>query len=918
MITRAEIDTLRKQGLSDDDILKGYQEFDTTHNADIGALTKNGLKSGEILEGLADFRASTSKPEPKAETWGDTATNFVRGAQYGVAGVASGLGRTLEATGYDTAGPILGKAGKFLAPSGYGPASSQFDITSPSTYGYAPRALVESVPGLAVDLVGGAAGALTSPVTGPAGPIAGFAAAHTARTYGDNLDDRMRRDGKKLADATGADQAIALGASAGEGALGAVGLRGLPLGKLATTTGAGSQALSQLPGQIATAGARDALANAAGNVVQQTGRTIGTEQGFDINAHEAANAAGLGAITGAGLRATTGLTRDAYQSNRLKGLMDDPESSTRVAAALKGTDLDLTDAKAAGDALKIVQGQIQRSTKGDAAKAFLKDADGDTRAAVADGLDRLRIGQTLSSAQLTDLNARLGGVEAASTLLRGITDHNTLNAVKGLGSQSGGRFEGNSFQNSALNRATNPFSRYGAGAAGAAAAATQIPAAASAMAALSPYALAGAGAIGGIQAVGRGADRLLATRTPLDQFVQRFEGFRPSEPVAAPVRADVEPSGPSSKEMDRAWARARALQAREAAAQARKDSDVDKAYAERDAYGDADAKARDEAAMWKARDREEAAGEQPRDFSVLDAKDAIGDAYKARNAESARVVDASNEARLRARAMATLKAQQETKAREAVAAEEATAAKTAATRSREYDRAEAQREASAQPSVADRAKTAQMAAMWKAKADRDVNPKDGWTDAEAITAIRQAEAARKAEGDAALRANSIERAAANPIPVNDVITAQPKGQTPSISERAKAKVKPPKAEADAPKAENAKADRPARGEGDFFEHEGIRHAIPDDVKNRAGYISSIKRNQSKINRAVDKAYDDGQIEQKTFIAIKDRVEELKTARSKKQARNIVSEITKEVHPNDRQTVMKAFDADFLNIWSKEE
>uniref|UniRef100_UPI0019552F91 hypothetical protein n=1 Tax=Methylobacterium sp. B34 TaxID=95563 RepID=UPI0019552F91 len=394
------------------------------------------MKSGDILKGLADYHASR-KDGDKPRTWGDTATDVINPVRYGGASLLSGLGKTAEAAGYDWTGKTLDSAGRMIAPSNYVPHTSQFDWKSPSTYRHIPGALAESAPGLAVDLAGGVAGGA---VGGIPGMIAGTTAAHAAHSYGNALEDRMAGQGKKLSDATTGDQLAAGAGTAAEGAIGAVGLRGLPVGKIeaalakaglspaigGVTKGAGAQALAQIPGQMVGAAARDAVAGAAGDVAQQVGRTAGTDRGLSLDVNELANSAALGGATGGAIRGLKGATTDVYQSARMRGLMADPQSATRVADAVTGTQLDLTDPKQAGDAIKMVEGRLKDTIADNRSALKLKTDDVDTHVAVREGMRRLKAGHELTEEQLGDIQSRLDARGDAQDLRDAITDLHTL------------------------------------------------------------------------------------------------------------------------------------------------------------------------------------------------------------------------------------------------------------------------------------------------------------------------------------------------------------------------------------------------------------------------------------------------------------------------------------------------------------
>lgn len=911
-ITAEELAALRKEGLNDDEILKNYQEFDKSSNGDISELRKSGMKPGEILDGLAEFHAAKkAQPQPaQPETWGESLMKIPKALGYGVGAVAHGLGNTAEATGYTGTANVLKGVSHAVTPDpkNYQKASDQFAWNSPSTYGYAPRALLESAPGAAVDIgaglvSGAAAGAVTGGTGAFPGFVAGSTAAHTARTYGDNLQDRLHYQGKTLNDATGTDQAIALGTSAAEGAIGALGVKGAGGALTSITKGAGGQAIAQIPGQILRAGVRDGVAGAAGDVVNQTGRTIGTDRGLSIDPDEAMTAGALSGVGGAALRGARGAT-DVVQSTKLSGMMRDPESATRVADSLQSHELDLTNRDKAQKAIKFSENDIHADNTRVGMDAYLKNADPDTQYAVSRSLDRIKSNEPLTQGQIEDLRARLGGDEVGQRILQNVTDLHTLAQVKAIS-------ETKPLAESTVGRLTNPLHKFGAGVEGLAIAAHTIPAVAQFLGAAG-HAVPGLGAaVLGTHLSLRAADRVTGSRAPVDQFAQRFSGFSPSE--GAPLPQARAPQGPTpdqyAQQTDQAWNQNGRMEARDAAAEAARQRDIERAYATRGQDIDPDLKARQEAAMWRSQEAQEAPQTSRPDWTAQDARDAIQGEYAARDATNRAPVEADAQMRAQAQAQAYLRAQQEAQARAQYEAQNTAEAETSAARQREFEKAQAQ-----VPALSERAKAQQLAEMYRMRdaAQKEQTQPRTWSDADAVEAIRQAETARQAESQRALDTHAIERAAQNPMPVDTTVTEQPKAQTKtkkSTSERARESVKQPKEETD------TKASKP---EGDFYTHEGIDHPIPSDVKNRGGYIASLKHNQEKINRAVDKAYDDGQIEQQTFEAIKDRVRDLKTARTKTAAQNVVSEILDNVDPADRHNVSRVFNDSFFKIWSKDE
>jgi hypothetical protein len=276
-----DIRRLRAEGVTDDEILNNYREYAPHHAADIDKILSEGANATEIID--------TVIWQPSGDARVSISEGFLQSSgkalQYGSGQAAAGLGRTAvrlgELTGIDmakTGGEALETLGKGLLPQGYKPASADFFDPQGSDKGlggfgwrHLPRTVIESAPGLAMDIGAGAA-------TGGGG----FLASNAARSFGPAVDERVRNNGGR--EASGSDYALAGASSALNAYLNKVGMNPALTG---VTKGAGMAALAQIPGQIAKAGAVDAATGVAGNVIDQAAVTAGTDKGLSLDAHQA-------------------------------------------------------------------------------------------------------------------------------------------------------------------------------------------------------------------------------------------------------------------------------------------------------------------------------------------------------------------------------------------------------------------------------------------------------------------------------------------------------------------------------------------------------------------------------------------------------------------------------------------------------
>lgn len=200
MLSAEELAALRSQ-MSDDEIIAGVRKHVPHFTGDIDALQGEGVPNGFILDGLVKHATSLAKPETPQEGQGQPTptppqpatddrpwyAKMARALQYGAANGITGFGRTAYHLGAENYGRAVEHAGKGLAPEGYQPAGAQFSALDPSTYGHAPLAVVEGLPGLAIDTTG----MMIGRAAGPVGAVAGFVGTNAARNFGPNLDARM-------------------------------------------------------------------------------------------------------------------------------------------------------------------------------------------------------------------------------------------------------------------------------------------------------------------------------------------------------------------------------------------------------------------------------------------------------------------------------------------------------------------------------------------------------------------------------------------------------------------------------------------------------------------------------------------------------------------------------------------------------
>lgn len=233
----------------------------------------------------------------------------------GTGSTIAGYGNSLDAaTDNNSIGGAIASgiesAGNWIRPEDYQAASDKFQWLHPSTWGYAPRAAMEGLPGAITD-----AGAFVGGTATTMNPFAGAAAAaanHGARTYGDNLEQRMAGEGKTMDQATGKDYLWSGIGTAGESALSAI-----PVGR-AVGAGAMMKGIGGAIKEGVKQAGVDAATSMAGNIANQTGRNAQTGRSFSIDPNEVLNSGALGVATGA----MTGAGR--YAHGAVKGTLETP------------------------------------------------------------------------------------------------------------------------------------------------------------------------------------------------------------------------------------------------------------------------------------------------------------------------------------------------------------------------------------------------------------------------------------------------------------------------------------------------------------------------------------------------------------------------------------------------------------------
>ena len=525
---------MRQEGALDDDIVSAYREDSPHASADIDRMLREGASATDIVDVIAESPAAqATQANPQVSEGFLEKTG--KALQYGLAQAGVGLGRTAHYTGKLTGleaakkvGAYLEDGGKSIAPENYKPASQDFFEPREADkgiggfgWGYLPRMLLESSPGLAADL---GAGALTGG--------AGFIASNAARNLGPAIDARVANNGGR--DPTASDYAMAAGSAALQAGLNRVGINPAISG---VTKGAGLAAISQIPAGIAKAGAVDAAAGAAGNIVDQIGVTAGTEKGLTISPHEAIGSGVSSGAMGGAVRGARGVG-DVVNAVRFRG-MDDAVGN-RLADRIQGMGIEPKTPKDAHQALRVTEDALKRDSDVARSEVFdrLSNRDGDAREAVHAAESLLNNGRQIEPGRFDQLRQAIGGTPHGDRLISAMEERSALNLVKSTGryDDQAGTFAGGLSATPFVNDTLNPLSwltdrtkRAIGGLAGVGLAA-EVPFITKAVASgMLPKALAlQAAAYGAI----RGVDAVTGSRQPLGQFLNRYSG-RSSVPALA-------------------------------------------------------------------------------------------------------------------------------------------------------------------------------------------------------------------------------------------------------------------------------------------------------------------------------------------------------------------------------------------------
>lgn len=552
MITADELAEIRKSGANDADILEKYKQFDPQSASDIDELQKSGAHPAKILDKLVQFHAQGGGDQSPADPMADKGIiEKAAGAlQYGAANELQGISRTAARTGHDDAGANLQGAAGAVAPHDYDPASNHL-TWNPKTWGYAPRALLESSPGMATDLTAGELGAAGGAALGSAVPIVGtaaggvlgglggFGASYFARNYGANLDSRMENQ-PKGAEPSAADKAIAGGSTLAEGALNKLGLGGAIGG---TVTGAGVKALAKVPLAVLGRGAAEGAAGATGDVINQVGRTAGTQEGLNVNPEEVANVGTLAGMTGAGLRAARG-AGDVTNAVRFKDM--DQEAASRFAGRMSDTEVNPKSGQKAYEAVDKARSRLDTDID-----TFKSDGlaplrgDNDALSLVNGVIKDLKSNKTVTTDDLNAVKAHLADTQEGQQLHDLLAERQAANQLtdKGVFKKDGddpkGYFAGGVTASQLGRSVINPLGLVKNRAAqlmagtGVSAGIAGLPIAAqlATHASTAGYLLGGQlGLYGGLRA----ADSALGLRNPAKEFMNRFGGLPQGDGASAP------------------------------------------------------------------------------------------------------------------------------------------------------------------------------------------------------------------------------------------------------------------------------------------------------------------------------------------------------------------------------------------------
>lgn len=584
---------------------------------------------------------------------------FEKGAkalQYGAAQRAVGYGKTLDAVGADEAGRTLVELGQAIAPDDYRSASADFFNPQEKDagplgfgWGYAPRALLEQVPGLAADL---GVGALTGGT--------GFVISNAGGNFGPMLEARTQNDGRTMDEATFTDYAAAGAGTALNAYLNKVGVNPA---LNATVKGAGVKALAQVPGVVGKAALAEGVTEAGQTAVDQAATQIGTERGWDPlskeSIREVAGAGFLGAAAGGAIRAGR-IPGDV--SNSIRDMSYDPESATRVADYVKTVDEKLGTEKGEYKALRTTkqhfESQFTQAKKG--ANEFIKEREAGSLVAEVD--NRLKHGYTLRDTDYEQLESLFGDRADGIALINAVKDRDTVNRLTSRGTVTDGeqRF-GGGLSGGKLGRFINPsrtVGRFIGTAAGGATAAGQLAIPfASQLALASPMVAKLYASQMGAYTGARAIDSVLGTSHPMKRFSDRWSGVAetnsPNLPTTKDLRAAQKALQKLQAEEERIYAQAsKGGSGRSSPDPALKAAQVEKGLKKARAAEEAQ-----EAAQEARRRQEEAAWAERTALPKNASEDALWAEYEAARAKEVAPLEKSVDSDAQAAIQQSLKAQ---------------------------------------------------------------------------------------------------------------------------------------------------------------------------------------------------------------------------------------------------------------------
>jgi colicin import membrane protein len=510
MIDANAVKAARAEGYSDDEIVsflsqKSPGQFKEAQDA--------GYSAKDILEHLGGAPAKAAAPKGALEGLGTA-------ARQGYAGMVGGVGETLKQTGLpggDTLKAIASKA-----------APEQPVDTTVFKGGLhvenAPRFLAEQAAPTAAMIASGRLASRIPSVPGKLAGLLGGALAGGAMMFGNTAKDvAADRTGDPNAEPDASDKTRAALTTVPAALVGALGVpRFLPgAGKVVDT---GLKGAGEAVKQFSLRTAENVAAGTASNLVEQTGKTIGTEKGLRIDTDQAVNA-GIGSGLAAGALATPRAAADISTATKYRKFGgDDAAASARVANRIQqlaaGDERALSNPKAGHDAVMAAQAEIGTEIKS-RTDALRAGVDTDT----AHALDRAAAGKA-TKADLQTLNRLDAGTEQLAR------DAVVANRLLKTGIVANGKFKGGAAAH--MERALRPiFNPLGAAAAGGVQAAIHGLAPSFSM-----YSIPALGGVYGAYLAALAGSKITGSRSPANRFVNKFadgQGVRPETVPPNPV-----------------------------------------------------------------------------------------------------------------------------------------------------------------------------------------------------------------------------------------------------------------------------------------------------------------------------------------------------------------------------------------------